>query len=117
MNAKPPSPDPSKPPQEPLPDLGRIELRLAHDNTRGLSFVESLPERADALERAAEAEDWSELRRVSEFLVRAGQRYAQPEITACADELCQEMDKPHDDSAIRPKVTKLVRTCRSATSG
>ena len=92
-------------------DLAHLSSTLAKNNARVARFIDSLSRRVDQLVEAALQEDWEEVRRVSDFLVRAGDTYGFPALVECAQRVCDETSKPKNQLGIKRSVVRLIGSC------
>ncbi len=94
-----------------LPHLGRISQRLADHNSRVARYVEALPARVEEVVAATRMRDWSEVRRLSEFLACSSDIFGCAEIAQAADRVCREVDRADDELTIKRSVIRLVSLC------
>ena len=97
--------------QQNLPDLRTISRRLADHNGRVARFVEALPRRVDKLVEATQARDWSEVRRLSEFLACSSDIFGCTEVAQAAHSVCKEVDEPDNEVAVKRSVIRLISSC------
>ncbi len=96
------------------PDIGKLAARLARDNAKVEKFADSLPSRAAQIAEAIRREDWMEVRRLSEYLVRSGQTYGLPELHRCAQAVCDDMNEPARRAGIGASLQRLLSMCRQS---
>ncbi len=70
-----------------------------------VEFVEQLPQRFAAIQQAAEAQDWEQLRRFAHQLKGAGGSYGYPPISA----ICAQVEQHAEDHAIE-QITSELKT-------
>ena len=97
--------------QKPFPDLRSTARRLADHTKRVARFIEGLPRRVDKLVDATRARDWSEVRRLSEFLACSSDIFGCTEVAQAAQRVCQEVDTADNDVAVKRSVIRLVGSC------
>lgn len=97
--------------QQNLPDLRTISRRLADHNGRVARFVEALPRRVDKLVEATQTRDWSEVRRLSEFLACSSDIFGCTEVAQAAHAVCKEVDEPDNEVAVKRSVIRLIGSC------
>lgn len=91
-----------------LPNLSKLSDKLAGNNAKVSRYVDSLPVRIDTLVAAANEQDWSEVRRISDQLVRSAETFGYPNVSQAAMQLCQELDKPHNVSGIKLSLLRVL---------
>lgn len=96
-----------------LPNLSAVNRQLAGDVNRVVNFIDSLPMHVDNLLAAAQAQDWPEVSRQSEYLAGAGEVCNLQEITAAAKAVQMAISADNRLMA-RRAVLKLVFRCGSA---
>jgi hypothetical protein len=79
-----------------------------------MKFAGGLPSRVDKLVEAAQAEDWFEMRHLAEYMIRSSDAYGRADISACAKQMCDEMDKPDNRLGIQQSLIRLIGACGSA---
>lgn len=96
-----------------LPNLSSINQKLAGDTQRIEKFLGSLPFHVDNLLASAQAQDWPEVRRQSEYLASAGKACTLQEVTSAAVAVQKAID---DDNLLmaRRSVVSLVSKCGTA---
>ncbi len=92
-------------------DLAHLSSTLAKNNARVARFIDSLSRRMDQLVAAALQEDWDEVGRVSDFLVRAGDTYGFPALVESAQHVCDETKKSENQLAIKRSIVRLIGSC------
>ena len=97
--------------QQNLPDLRAMSRRLADHNNRVTRYVEALPRRVDKLVEATRSRDWSEVRRLSEFLACSSDIFGCSEVAQAAHRVCQEVDEPDNEMAVKRSVIRLISSC------
>lgn len=97
-------------------DLAHLSETLAKNNARVARFVDSLSRRIDQLVEAALQEEWEEVRRVSDFLVHAGDTYGFPVLVESAQQVCDETKKPENQLAIKRSIVRLIGSCGKSRS-
>lgn len=100
-----------------LPDLRKSTAQLSADNARIMKFTDGLPSRVDKLVAAALAKDWTEVRRLAEYLMRSSEAYGCPNVSSCAQQMCDELDKPDNNVGIQQGLVRLIGACGTAPDG
>lgn len=104
--------------QASTPDLAGLNSQLAANTARVSQYVETLSTRVDRLVDATMAEDWQEVRRLSDHLARNSNNYGYEAIGERARRVCDEMDNPGDAEAnvleIKRSVLRLIGACGRA---
>ena len=100
------------------PDLTSLNSQLAANTARVSQYVETLTTRVDKLVEATMAEDWQEVRRLSDHLAQNSINYGYPAIGARARRVCDETDKPGQAEEnvleIKRSVLRLIGACGRA---
>lgn len=91
-----------------LPDMSRYNAQLAGDAARVSRFMDGMTARVDNLLHAARHDDWSEVRRVSDYIARSSKTYGYLAITESARQLCQAIDNAENDQEIRRGLVRLI---------
>lgn len=91
-----------------LPKLSELSDKLAGNNAKVSRYVDSLPVRLDTLVAAANEQDWSEVRRIGDQLVRTAETFGYPSASQAARQLCQELDKPHNVAGIKRSLLRVL---------
>jgi len=95
-------------PDQNLPTMAEITRQLASDNERVQSFVNGMPQHIDQLVEAAKAEEWQEVKRVSDYISRSTKLYGYPEVAERADRVTQAMNTPENELEVKRSVLKLI---------
>ena len=98
---------------EKQPDVNRLSGQLAGDNDRVACFVHGLMTHVDQLVAASQENDWQEVRRVSEFLMRSSPVYGLPELARRAELVCRALEDPTNIVEIKRSLVRLVGKCGS----
>lgn len=101
-------------PRTARPDLQSMSKQLARNNARVVDFLDGLPSRIDRLVEAAEEEHWAEVRRLTEYLDRAGEAHGQAEISRRAQIVCRQLDDPRDEIKLKQSIVRLIGSCGTA---
>jgi hypothetical protein len=96
-----------------LPNLSSVNRQLAGDVNRVVNFIDTLPMHVDNLLAAAQAQDWPEVARQSEYLAVTGEECNLQEICEAAKAVQMAISADHRLMA-RRAVLKLVFRCGSA---
>lgn len=91
-----------------LPNLSKLADKLAGNNARVSRYIDSLPMRIDTLAAAVNQQDWSEVRRIADQLVRTAQTFGCPAIGQAAEALLGELDKPHNAAGIKLSLQRVL---------
>lgn len=91
-----------------LPNLSKLTEKLAGNNAKVSRYIDSLPMRIDTLVAAANGQDWSEVRRIGDQLVRSAEAFGYPAIGQAAQQLCQELDKSHNVEGIQLGILRIL---------
>lgn len=106
--------------QNQLPDLRKINQRIALNGVRIHAFLEGLSPRLDNLLEAAGEGNMAEVGRLSHFIQRCSDIYGYEELAAKAGEVCDSAAGCESKEMLGRKVIRLVgefaRTSRNAPS-
>ncbi len=91
-----------------LPNLSKLTDKLAGNNAKVARYIDSLPLRIDTLLAAVNDQDWSEVRRIGDQLVRSAEAFGYPAVGQAAQQLCQELDKPHNVEGIQRGIVRIL---------
>ena len=101
--------------QEEQPDITHLSAQMARDNDRVACFIHGLIDHVDRLVSASKKNDWEEVRRVSEFLMKSSSVYELPEVARCAERVCRALDDCADAVEVKRSLLKLVGRCGSVS--
>ena len=96
------------------PDIGQMTAQLARDNDRVACYLHGLTSHVDRVISASKENDWQEVRRVSEFLMRSSSVYGLSEVARSAEQVCRALDDPANTVEIKRNILKLIGRCGSA---
>lgn len=96
------------------PNLSKGTAQLSADNARIMKFTDGVTSRVDKLVEAALADDWTEVRRLAEYMMRSSNAYGCANVSACAKQMCDEIDKPDNRQGIQQSLTRLIGACGAA---
>lgn len=91
-----------------LPDLRKLNQRLALDGVRVRAFLEGLAPRVDTLLEAAKDGNMAEIGRTSHFIQRCCDVYGYEELALKAGEVCELTAACASASEINRKIIRLV---------
>ncbi|RCS56012.1 hypothetical protein DTL42_01085 [Bremerella cremea] len=102
-----------------LPDLRKLNQRLAFNSVRVQAFLEGLSPRIDSLVEAVSAGNMSEVGRLSHFIYRCCDVYGYEDLAAIAADVCEAAAGCESHGVVGSKVIRLVgafaRTSNQAT--
>lgn len=104
--------------QNQLPDLRKINQRIALNGVRVHAFLDGLAPRLDTLLEAAGEGNMAEVGRLSHFIQRCSDIYGYEELAAKAGEVCEAAAGCESKELLGRKVIRLVgefaRTSKNA---
>jgi|GEM_PF-5200923 hypothetical protein len=93
------------------PNIAKLSATLAADNARVFRFVDGLVRRLDNLAAAVQSEDWTEVHRLSDYIVRSGGTFGHNEVAKAAEAVCDATQMPNNGLEIRRQVLALMGAC------
>lgn len=106
--------------QNQLPDLRKLNQRLAFNSVRVQAFLEGLSPRIDSLVEAVNAGNMAEVGRLSHFIYRCCDVYGYEDLATMAGEVCEAAAGCESSDRVGRKVIRLVgafaRTSNQATA-
>ena len=97
--------------QNQLPDIKKLNARLARNNAWVVSFIEGLMGNVDKLLEATQAEDWEEVRRQTAYLADSSQAYGFPDVAESAMQVYEALDNGADTVEVKRHLIRLVSQC------
>jgi len=95
-------------PTNQLPDLQKLNHRLALNTVRVQAFLDGLTPRIDALLSATSQSNWAEVGRLSYVIHRCCDVYGYDELATKAASVCEATASREDATVIRREVMSLV---------
>lgn len=96
------------PTQNSLPDLRKLNQRLALNGVRVQAFLDGLTPRLDQLLLAISEENMAEVGRTSHFIYRCCDVYGYDDLAQKAGEVCQSAAACESVEVVRRKVVRLI---------
>jgi hypothetical protein len=93
------------------PNIAKLSATLAADNARVFRFVDGLVCRLDNLAAAVHSEDWDEVRRLSDYIVRSGGTFGHRDVAKAAEAVCEATRRSDNGLEIRRRVLMLMGAC------
>lgn len=91
-----------------LPDLRKLNQRLAFNSVRVQAFLEGLSPRIDSLVEAVGAGNMAEVGRLSHFIYRCCDVYGYEDLATMAGEVCEAAAGCESHGTVSRKVIRLV---------
>lgn len=91
-----------------LPDLRKLNQRLAFNSVRVQAFLEGLSPRLDSLVEAVSSGNMAEVGRLSHFIYRCCDVYGYEELATMAGEVCEAAAGCETQDVVGCKVIRLV---------
>ncbi len=93
------------------PDLAHAASEMAANHIKVVQYVETLPSRIDELVAATAREDWNEVRRASRHLARGSRACGYRAVSALAERVHHEVNRPHNLLGVKRSLIRLIGTC------
>jgi len=100
--------------QQTPPDLGQMAAQMAGNQARVSQLIEQLNDSLDRLVAATVRKDWSEVRQLSSDLADGGRKNGYRSISALAQRVCEESDRPNNEVGVKRSLIRLIGTCGRA---
>ncbi|MEE8452827.1 MAG: hypothetical protein V3R99_12960 [Thermoguttaceae bacterium] len=98
------------------PDLGKMADQMAGNQAKVSQLIEQLNDSLDRLVAATVREDWSEVRQLSSDLADGGRENGYRSISALAQRVCDESERPDNTLEVKRSLIRLIGTCGRAKS-
>lgn len=100
--------------QQTPPDLGKMADQMAVNQAKVSQLIEQLNGSLDQLVAATVRNDWSEVRQLSGDLADGGRKNGYRSISALAQRVCDEADRPNNAIEVKRSLIRLIGTCGRA---
>jgi len=102
--------------QQTPPDLGQMANQMASNQAKVSQLIEELNDSLDGLVAATARKDWTKVRQLSSDLADGGRKNGYRSISALAQRVCDESDRPDNEVEVKRSLIRLIGTCGRAKS-
>jgi len=101
-------------PQQTPPDIGQMTARMAANQAKVSKLIEQLDKSLDDLVAATVRRDWTAVRQLSGDLADGGRKNGYRSISALAQRVCEESERPDNEIEVKRSMIRLIGTCSRA---
>jgi hypothetical protein len=93
------------------PDVAHLAATMAANHAKVVQYARTLSDRIDNLVEATVRRDWGEVRRISQQLTDDGRSCGYRAVSALAQRVCDELDKPGNEIGVKRSLIRLIGIC------